>query len=429
MIAPELTPTGSSSDVDSFPIFLRSHVSPDVAAASDTSDADCELGYLCLVDFSKKLQEELRSAGEAREVQHQDQVPLTPKSDSPGGGSSTSATAISAADKKKNANSSSDHQALIARLNKPPHIVQFKGVVLDRNERLKIIAAVALCESGRDPFSAENLDTEFHMDPSPNVSYAKIVHIGLSYGIIQFTQDSGSLGKLLERMQKKDAEKFSETFGNNSQELLTLTTAGIDVKDVDYASGQAHWQSIRKTPEGKKLSTLARMNKLPQTSEIRGKRVQPIATVLGGPRQDLWLGAWKQRFIDAGKIDSFQEAELEFAVEGFMNPALKFCKNHNVRSAVGIAYVTACAIRGAKKELITGAASELGVKTPFSDNADERKAVEYIAELNPKAANKIGDILVQKDEIIRAKTLLKDETGFLAEDLYWTDTYTDQYDK
>ena len=166
-----------------------------------------------------------------------------------------------------------------------------------------------------------------------------------------------------------------------------MTTSGIDVKDVQYGSGQSHWNSIRKTSAGRKLSELARLNKLPKSSEIRGKHIQPIATVVGGTKQDLWEGVWKQRFIDAGKVDAFQEVELEFAVEGYMNSALKFCKNHNIRSALGIAYVTACAIRGARKDIITGAATNLGLKTPFTDNGDEKKAVQHIAELNPRKRN------------------------------------------
>lgn len=45
-----------------------------------------------------------------------------------------------------------------------------------------------------------------------------------------------------------------------------------------------------------------------------------------------------------------------------------------------------------------------------------------------KQNNVVGYVLVQKDEIIRAQTLLRDETGFLAEDMYWVDTYTSDYD-
>lgn len=416
---------------DVFPPFVRPMAEPDADHSTDGLDAmpyAYEMGNICKIDLADSVLEALRRNGELKEAQHEDGVPLTKKAD-PSPPTASPPAAPAAPPKKKNKNDSADHQALLDRLNKKPHVIEFKGVVLDRNERLKIIAAVAVCESGKDPFTAENLDSEFHMKISPNVSYAHIVHIGLSYGIIQFTQDSGALGRLLQKMKGKDPNTFAVTFGDNNDELITLTTSGIDVKGVDYASGQAHWNSIRKSSEGRRLSELARMNKLPVSSEIRGKRVQPISTNIGGPKQDLWEGAWKQRFITAGKIDVFQEAQLEFAVEGYMNPALKFCKENNIRSALGIAFVAACAIRGAPKNFITGAAAALGLTTPFSDGADEKKAVQYIADLNLKKNNSIGGKLVQKDEIVRAKKLIKDETGFLAEDLYWTETYTDAYDK
>ncbi|MBR7995307.1 hypothetical protein KDX08_22955 [Burkholderia cenocepacia] len=429
-----------NDDGDVFPPFTRPILDPLDENHTDGLGGEpyaYEVGNICRVDLADTLLEQLRLNGQLKEAQHEDDVPLTKRADPPptqqpppsSPPTTPPSGAPAAPPKKKNKNDSSDHQALLDRLNKKPHVVEFKGVVLDRNERLKIIAAVAICESGKDPFTAENQDSEFHMPISQNVSYAHIVHIGLSYGIIQFTQDSGALGRLLQRMKDKDPNTFAVTFGDNNDELITLTTSGIEVKGVDYASGQAHWNSIRKSSEGRRLSELARMNKLPVGSEIRGKRVQPIATNIGGPKQDLWEGAWKQRFVNAGKIDAFQEAQLEFAVEGYMNPALKFCKDNNIRSALGIAFVAACAIRGAPKGLITGAAAALGLTTPFADGADEKKAVQYISDLNMKKKNLIGGKLVQKDEIIRAKKLLKDETGFLAEDLYWVETYVDAYDK
>lgn len=266
------------------------------------------------------------------------------------------------------------------------------------------------------------------MVPGSNLSYGHIVHIGLSFGIIQFTQDSGGLGKLLQRMQGKDRNKFSKIFGDNCDELVKLTTVGIEVPNVDYQSGQAHWNSIRHTSRGAHLTGLAAHNPLPKSSEIRGKRVQPIATTLGGPKQDLWEGVWKQRFKDAGNVDAFQEAELDFAVEGYMNPVLALCKQKNVRSALGIAFITACAVRGANKQVLMMAAKVCGLAVPFTSGSDEKVALEYIAKLDPAHPNSIGGIAVQKDEIVRARVILKDETGFLAEDHYDPDTYSHQFD-
>ncbi|MBN3833468.1 hypothetical protein [Burkholderia sp. Ac-20344] len=298
---------------DVFPPFVRPIADPETEDGADGLGAEpytYETGNICRIELADTLLEQLRRNGELKEAQHEDDVPLTKKADpspkrsppaSPPASSPASPPASSPPEtsptgapatppKKKNKNNDGDHQALLDRLNKKPHVVEFKGVVLDRNERLKIIAAVAICESGKDPFTSENLDSEFHMEISKNLSYGHIVHIGLSYGIIQFTQDSGGLGRLLQRMKGKDPNTFALTFGDNNEELITLTTSGVEVKGVDYESGQAHWNSIRKSSEGRRLGELARMHKVPVGSEIRGKRVQPIATNIGGPKQDLWEG-------------------------------------------------------------------------------------------------------------------------------------------
>lgn len=407
-----------------FPFFVRNNLSPtDNDAETLTGNAFLyEGGYICTSAVADELLEKIRISGEHKEAQSEHHVPLTPSVDLPPSPSpSPSPTAVSSGAHPPTPSApinTSDHTALLNRLNKPPHIVPFHGATLDRNERLKIIAAIAICESGHDPFTAVNADSEFNSMPSASISYGHIVHIGLSYGIIQFTQDSGSLGKLLVKMRAKDAAKFIEIFGDNWEQLITLTTTGLQVPGVDYASGQAHWNAIRHTALGQQLRNLALHHNLPVGSEIRGRRVRPIPVSIGGARQDLWQGVWRQRFIEAGKVDVFQEAELEFAVEGYMNPVLPFCRQNNVRSALGLAFISACAIRGANKRLLAASAAVVGDEVPFQSGASERRAVQHIANLHPNQINYLGNIAVQRDEIIRAKKLLQDETGLLVEDFY-----------
>ncbi|HLG32067.1 MAG TPA: hypothetical protein VI362_03435 [Ignavibacteriaceae bacterium] len=59
--------------------------------------------------------------------------------------------------------------------------------------------------------------------------YSSVVHIGLSWGFIQFTQDGGSLGEVLKRMNDNekggDPKKFQEIFGTNWEALIELTNA------------------------------------------------------------------------------------------------------------------------------------------------------------------------------------------------------------
>lgn len=469
-------PGASQTDGDTFPPFTR--LSP--AFESDKSDNPLsgepltyETGFSCTVVLADELIEKLRKAGEQTEAQHRDDVPLTPKAApkptptpvprpiptptprptpapvpkpapaseptrSNGPTPSPPANTPQPQSRRKNKNDPDDHDLLIKRLNKKPHIVEFKGAILDRNERLKIIAAVAMCESGKDPFGAENTDQEFVGRKGGHkgieTSYSRIVHIGLSYGVIQFTQDGGALGGVLKKCNEKNHDKFVEVFGSNWQELITMTNSGISVPDVKYLSGLEHWHAISKSKEGVEISKLASKNQLPVNREIRGTRVQPIAIEISGEKQDLWVGTWKQRFKDAGHVVDFQEAQLIYAVENYLNPALPFCKDNNIRSGLGIAFVVACYVRGVSTQLLTDAAKKKGLKVPFTSAADEKAAVVAISKGEIKdyqvtRKGKSRTLKVAGEEITRAKRLHQDETGFLVEDLYWNDTYDTEHDK
>jgi len=488
----------ASSGGGSFPPFTRDHFSAGPDSDCDSNDDDDfgdegfprEGGHICRVKLLDEVLKQLREAAEATEVQQQHQVSLTPKTDDPWPGdegitteteddsvpytppSDTSSQPASAPQptalpqqpattpkpaapfqpaatpkpasanhqKKQNKhhNSSADKSqraALIAKLKQKAFQATFNGVTLDRNERLKIVAAVALCESGSSSFTSQNKDTEFSEMTQLQVSYARIVHIGLSYGVIQFTQDCGALGEVLKRMQKKNPSKFAEVFGDNWQQLITLTTTGLDVHGVNYLSGQAYWNTIKDTQRGKHLRDLARQKKIRPSDEIRGKRVQPIPVVKGGKPVDIWEGEWSKRFTAAGNIPDFQDAELQYAVEGYLNNTLPFCKRNNIRSGLGLTYVTACYVRGpGNMNIITHAAKAIGVSVPFVHTDDERKAVHYIGTRNKNGATIAGK-KVQGLDIIRAKDLASDNSGLIlpadglaAEDHYSTATYTDAYD-
>ncbi|NYE59772.1 murein DD-endopeptidase MepM/ murein hydrolase activator NlpD [Duganella sp. 1224] len=324
------------------------------------------------------------------------------------------------------------------RLGKEAHVVQFGGVKLTDNEKKQIVAAVAVCEMNADGFGSINTDQEFvgrkyGKKGIGGLTYSRIVHIGLSYGVIQYTQDSGSLGDLLVKMKAKNGAKFTEVFGGGdsaiADSLITLTTTGrADLANnaTIPMSGQAYWNSIRRKPEGKELARLANgptQSDLPVSREIRGKRVQPIPAQKGATATDLWTGTWKERFLAAGKVLDFQEVQLDFAVERYFNPLLQLAKTNNVRSALGLAFLAACNIRGGVGQklsrLLYSVADELKVQRPFKSSEDERKCLDAIAA----AKGKIGDTEVHEDESRRVKLLIKDELGFLAEDLYDTSTY------
>ncbi len=49
---------------------------------------------------------------------------------------------------------------------------------------------------------------------------------GLSYGVLQWTQISGNLGKLLAAMVRADQANFLRIFGEHASELLRVTAPG-----------------------------------------------------------------------------------------------------------------------------------------------------------------------------------------------------------
>ena len=312
------------------------------------------------------------------------------------------------------------------KLGKQVKEVTVNGVKLTQNEKRRIVASVALCEMNGDGYGSINADQEFAGGMGDGISYAHVVHIGLSYGLIQYAQDLGPLGTLLSKMYEKDSAKFVEIFGGGdaaiAQNLITLTTTGhpnFVGKEGSPDSGFAYWQKIKKTDLGKKLKK--------DSKEIRGVRVHPLVPKQGEPAIDIWKGVWKERFLEAGKVAVFQEVQLDVAVEKYMDKILPDAKEMKIRSALSLAFLTACRVRGVDIELLNDVADELGVhNSPFSTSADERKCIEEIAKAtitSDKKDAKIGGFKFKADEARRAKILVKDDLQFLAEDHYDPSTY------
>jgi hypothetical protein len=151
-----------------------------------------------------------------------------------------------------------------------------------------MIERIGRFESGRDGFSAMNRDGEFRGLFGHDHDAYKRYHIGLSYGIIQFTQDSGNLGRLLTMMRVRDQARFKAIFGPDADALIRITTAA--------GSSSAH------------------------STDGRSVRVQPV----GGA--DLWEEPWISRFSEAGKHIPFQAAQNELAAQLYITPMLPFAR-------------------------------------------------------------------------------------------------------
>ena len=62
--------------------------------------------------------------------------------------------------------------------------------------------------------------------------------VGLSFGILQWSQGTGALGQLLQRMFEVDPSTFIQIFGSDYQQLLGATRAGA----LDPVGGAVLWQ-------------------------------------------------------------------------------------------------------------------------------------------------------------------------------------------
>ena len=144
-------------------------------------------------------------------------------------------------------------------------------------EKFRIVRIVAQAESGSDGYSAINADTEFN-DPSNTTHYQK-KHVGLSWGLVQFTQRHGALGKVLSACARRDPARFSAVFGPSAETLLSVVTASDEEA-----------------------------------------RLAPVDGAL------LWEEPWLSRFRAAGAEPAFQAAQNEIAIVDYLDPQLPFCR-------------------------------------------------------------------------------------------------------
>lgn len=190
--------------------------------------------------------------------------------------------------------------------------------VLDDKEKMRIMMIISEFEG---KFYSCNKDSEFSMS-TDQLSYAGVVHIGLSWGFVQFTQDGGSLGVVLKKMHEKNPSKFKEVFGDNFQEL-------IDVTNATGIAGQDQYLD---------LSADKKTEYREDGTEVFGPRVKEVATEKGGNnKQHIWKSPWVERFVEAGKIMDFQEAQIEVAIDMYLNPSLQICKEYGLSSERSIA--------------------------------------------------------------------------------------------
>jgi hypothetical protein len=159
-------------------------------------------------------------------------------------------------------------------------------------------------------YGAIRADAEYSGVYGPEHPAYQRYHLGLSFGVALFNQEHGDLGKLLEAFRERDASKFSEIFGKETESLLRVT--------------RSTGPSSTETPDG------------------RSVRLQPINGA------DLWQEPWVSRFREAGYHKPFQAVQNKLAAELFLDPMLSFAHS------VGLVTERSLAV-------LTDRAAELGV--------------------------------------------------------------------
>jgi hypothetical protein len=197
-------------------------------------------------------------------------------------------------------------------------------------------------------YAGINADTEFRSRTLPQ---AGRWHVGLSYGFVQFTQDSGALGRLLQMMRQRDGAEFRRIFGADADELVRVTSLP--------------GPGSRNSPGG------------------RSARVQPVAG------HDLWEEPWLSRFRAAGAHPPFQAAQNELAVRMFLDPMLGLAEAFGLDTERGVAMLTDRAIQmglgGAKRWLV-------GAIGPIRTDALRQQALSAVGAAGVREFQQAGGL-------------------------------------
>jgi hypothetical protein len=190
---------------------------------------------------------------------------------------------------------------------------------LGDNDKHRIVNAIAMLESGGRPYSAANLDYEFqgyfdkpdhwNADKSkakpdslnPAVPYSKYSdhprHVGLSFGLIQFTQE-GPLGRLVRTMQAADSARFAAIFGAHAQDLIN----GLSATGTPSLVEEEVFDNTGASMGKKKV--------------LRQPSVQPVAG------HEVWEPFWVEKFVASAKEGIFQTCQRSLAVSDYLDAFL-----------------------------------------------------------------------------------------------------------
>jgi hypothetical protein len=143
---------------------------------------------------------------------------------------------------------------------------------LDNQRIYAIVREVAVAHSGDAAYSAVSADAEFSTPGHPDAGSR---HLGLGFGLVLFTQESGQLGAVLELWRARTPAGFAEALGPSARSVIEVT-GGPDAQ-----------------------SRLAPVDGMP-----------------------LWADSWLARFRAGGTAAECQAAQNQHAIEAQFRPAM-----------------------------------------------------------------------------------------------------------
>jgi hypothetical protein len=210
-------------------------------------------------------------------------------------------------------------------------------------QKIAILRIVARAESGEAEYSAIYEDGEFN---DPRHPFHGRIHVGLSWGLLLFTQRGGALGKVLRLAKARETalraadpstaelpaeHHFERLFGDAWQELL-------DVTDPDRAA----------SPED---------------------MLRPVA----GAR--LWEAPWPAKFVAAGAVGYVQAAQNQVAVDDYFDAIVPVARALGIDTARGLAMLVD---RVVHMGVGGGLSFLMQVLGPIRTEADRERALEAL---------------------------------------------------
>lgn len=224
------------------------------------------------------------------------------------------------------------------------------ALALTIDDKRAIIAQIA-GDGGLDRYAALNADGEYKGRFGPNDPAYHHHHIGLSFGVVQFTQESGDLGRLLVLMKQRDEVAFARIFGEHADELIAVTTA------ADPPSSES--------PDG------------------RSARTQPVAGA------DVWEDKWLGRFRAAGAEPAFQAAQNELASALFIDPMVRFAGDLGLDTDRALAIAVSCAALLSTSRAKQWLAAAVG---PIQTTAVRQQALAAVGAADLEAFQRAHDL-------------------------------------